>query len=334
MRPIDMSRAAVAAALIGDFKQAASWQAAIAAQLAVADSHNEGLRGRIPIDVAFNLALAGCCDGTVFMRLCDRAAHEVQRSPKTRRRGSGLAVAQMAERAAAAGCIHPELFDSAHQRLVELGWRADDGSTVAALATGRFSLRHARAARWLHQRHHHHSLSATQRRVGSGASIRGKVDGKLLHSHFSDPTKDLSLDLGCGFGVGALALATGNRRSAPPRGTPSTACRAVHSPPRLQNGSPLPTPSRGSSRLVTPRYASLERILLHPSPHGCIHPFGRHLTQLTWHPISWLAISTTRPSALAALSHRAGSSTVAALSWYRTRALCWAGSPGASTTAV
>ena len=208
MRPIDISRAALAAALAGN--QPLATEAGYAAMSAILSSpwaREDGLSGRQSMDCAFNLALAGCGDETIFSRLCERAEAEVSRSRKGRRRASGLAIAQMAELAAAAGCMHLGLFEAAQGQLVDLGWSSEAGSTAAALAAGDFSLLHPRAARWLHRRHYHHSLSSTQRRVGQ-SSARSSVDAVPLRSHFDDPIADLSVDLGCGFGLGALGVAS------------------------------------------------------------------------------------------------------------------------------
>ena len=207
MRPIDISRAALAAALAGN-QPLASDYAAMSAILSSPWAREDGFSGRQSMDCAFNLALAGCGDEMIFSKLCERAEAEVLRSRKGRRRASGLAIAQMAELAAAAGCMHPGLFEAAQGQLVDLGWSSEAGSTAAALAAGNFSLLHPRAARWLHRRHYHHSLSSNQRRVGQSSARSSSVDAMPLRSHFDDPIADLSVDLGCGFGLGALGVAS------------------------------------------------------------------------------------------------------------------------------
>ena len=59
MRPIDISRAALAAALVGDRRLVAEAGDAMSAVLAAPWSRADGLSGRVSMDCAFNLALAG-----------------------------------------------------------------------------------------------------------------------------------------------------------------------------------------------------------------------------------------------------------------------------------
>ena len=81
-------------------------------------------------------------------------------------------------------------------RMLDLGWDAGvEGSTASSLAAGELTLLHPRAARWLHLRHHHHTLTASQRRVGL-ASVGDARDAAPLRSRFSEPGRDLSVDLG------------------------------------------------------------------------------------------------------------------------------------------
>ena len=203
----------MAAALIGDWRAVDEAGTKMTKLVMAAPSRDDGFSGRISMDVAFNLALAGYSEPVVFANLCDRGEIEVKRQGKTRRKSSGLSIAHMAERAAAAGCMHSGLFDASLRRMLELGWSTDAGSTASTLASGDLQLCHPRAARWLHLRHHHHSLTAEQRRVGQ-SSRPCAADDTSLGRLFDEPSRDLSVDLGCGFGVGALGLASADSEAA------------------------------------------------------------------------------------------------------------------------
>ena len=206
---LELSKHAVAAAGLGETRRmaaVATCSAAIRTQLSLRDAAEE-LAGRKAADVAFNLALAGCTDDELFAELCGRAEHELRR--KTGRRAkSGVGLAQIAERFAAAGC-RPEqvgaagMYEAVLERLLQSG---ECTETTAALSCGNPRLHNPRAARWLHRRHHHHSLTAAQRRVAPNFGSLAK-DGARLGSLFADESLDLCLDLGCGYGVGTLGFA-------------------------------------------------------------------------------------------------------------------------------
>eukprot|EP00966_Prymnesium_polylepis_P213313 4940205-Prymnesium_polylepis.1 len=120
---LDLSKHAVEHVGRGDDRRAALATDVIRAQLLSLPTASDELAGRKAADVAFNLALAGCDDGELYSLLCLRAEHELRR-PKGRRAKSGLGVAHVAERLAAAGCRADQaagLFDAALEQLLTLG---------------------------------------------------------------------------------------------------------------------------------------------------------------------------------------------------------------------
>lgn len=182
------------------------------AQLSRTPTASQEVAGRSCSDIGFNLALAGCANGEVFAELCGRAEHELRR--KTARKAKGASVAAMVERLAAAGCQEPitnGLHEVALERLCQHDARAY-ADTIAALSQRTLRLHTPRAARWIHRRHSHHSLTAAQRRVAPGPSVDGLVhlrpSASRIGALFADEGRALTVDLGCGFGVGALGLAT------------------------------------------------------------------------------------------------------------------------------
>ena len=198
---LDLSRATVAAAGTGELGSVQQATAQVWSKLATLPARNDETAGRKATDIAFNLALAGVTDEPLLTTLYERAEAEVRRP--SRRKPTGLALAQMAERAAASGCRSPAgLYEAILERL--------DGTAFAgtreALSSGTLTLHSPLAARWIRRQHHHHSISAAGRRPFAHApnslgSTSGALDGL-----FDDPSLELTVDIGCGFGLGPLGI--------------------------------------------------------------------------------------------------------------------------------
>ena len=209
---IDLSRVAVATAALGDGRRTAEAIDAVRTRLDSMPVISPELAGRKAADVGFSLALAGCSDDALFTNLCERATDELRR--KTGRRAKGASIAAMAELFAASGCRSEQtagLHQAALERLQEAGMH-EFADTKHELSQGSLQLHSPRAARWLHRRHHHHSLTATQRRPAATVGRRPSEDELTavttrLGQLFADDTLDLTIDLGCGFGVGPLGVA-------------------------------------------------------------------------------------------------------------------------------
>ena len=204
---LDTSKLALAC--VGDTRAVDEAVCTLRSQLRVLPTSSDEFRGRKCGDTAFNLALAGCDDDLLFTALCDRAEHELIRTSR-RNPSKGLnSVAAMAERLAAAGCRSEQAagaYNAALERLLQAG--ADDfRDTAAALTDRTLRLHTPRAAVWIHRRHHHHTLSGVQRRPAP-TYLHAPDAPARLGTLFDDETRPLSVDIGCGYGVGALGVAT------------------------------------------------------------------------------------------------------------------------------
>jgi hypothetical protein len=137
---LDLSQIARAAAASCDHLSVTQAVTEIEARLRLPRGQIEAeLHGRKPVDALLNLALAGCATPWIFTELCDHAEHEVRRWGR-RRSCTSMTLAQLAERAAAAGCVGPlGLFDALGEILIE---RAEPvyAHTARTLASGDFSL--------------------------------------------------------------------------------------------------------------------------------------------------------------------------------------------------
>lgn len=143
-------------------------------------------RVRQAADLALTLALAGCHEPELFKDLAATATRELHRQR------SLLSVQQTTERLATAGYRQrdcPELFQAALEALERLScpW----SSNLRDLRAGNYSLHSARPLEWLYRhttRHHR------------GPPPQGPV-------RLQRTAQPVALDLGCGFGAGALGLA-------------------------------------------------------------------------------------------------------------------------------
>ena len=205
---LDLTNIARASSVIGDHAtvhEAISTVESRLKQLSIAKSE---LHGRKPVDALLNLALAGCGTRWLYDELSHHADDEVKKWGR-RKSCSSMTLAQLAERAAAAGCLSPlPLFDTIGTILVERGEPTYE-TTATALASGEYSLGASdAAARWVYRASSRcdkeASASADGFQMASdwGDSAGGSIDGSF--AGFEDSSRPLTIDLGCGFGVGPL----------------------------------------------------------------------------------------------------------------------------------
>ena len=165
------------------------------------------LHGRKAVDAMLNLALAGESESWIYETLCDHAEAEVRRWGR-RRSCTSMTIAQLAERTAAAGCRGPlGLYDALGDVLVE---RAEPtyATIAASLSSGAFSIASSpQAARWVFRASSRQGKVASESADGFGATDWDGTNAASSGLGFADSSRPLTLDLGCGFGVGPLIYA-------------------------------------------------------------------------------------------------------------------------------
>ena len=186
---------------------AAAYGAAAATRLVTLPALSDEITGRKSIDAALTFALAGVTDQALFDKLYERAEVEVRRRSSRGRLEHGLA--HMAERVAASGLRPPHsLFDAIAERLrgLESGVMTP---TAEALATGTLTPHSPPAARWVWRQHQQYQYRPIPAPTGAKARDSSRaVDTPLLGQLFGDGgRRDLTLDIGCGYGLGPLGLA-------------------------------------------------------------------------------------------------------------------------------
>ena len=160
---LELSNHARAAAAVGDGPTVAQAVSEVEARLLLPERALDGqLHGRKPVDCILNLALSGCDCSHLFATLCERAESEVRRWGR-RRSCHSMTLAQLAERAAAAGCCAPlgstdvsaeaaaaaALYEALGEILTERG-EPVYADTARALTSGTYSLVESHpAARWV-----------------------------------------------------------------------------------------------------------------------------------------------------------------------------------------
>lgn len=208
---LDLSNAARSAASVGDTTTISEAVNEITNRLRQPRRCIEGeLHGRKAVDAMLNLALAGERDAWLFDELCNHAESEVRRWGR-RRSCTSMTLAQLAERTAASGCRGPlGLYDALGEILVERAEPTFFG-IAAALASGDFSMAVSpQAARWVYRASVRHDKEASESADGFVATDWGDVDSSSpagTSLGFSDDTRPLTVDLGCGFGCGPLIYA-------------------------------------------------------------------------------------------------------------------------------
>eukprot|EP00931_Biecheleriopsis_adriatica_P101993 TRINITY_DN77031_c0_g1_i1.p1 TRINITY_DN77031_c0_g1~~TRINITY_DN77031_c0_g1_i1.p1 ORF type:complete len:605 (+),score=120.80 TRINITY_DN77031_c0_g1_i1:260-2074(+) len=190
----------------GDEALAAAHEAARGVRERLASPGAEGaLRGRQAADLALSLALAGCDDCKLFAELALKAKTELER---TAHRAPVLTVAQIAERCAAAGFRQddfPDLFEAARGALQKLRF-SPSSPTMCDLTAGNFSLHSQRPLLWLFR----HALQQGRRCLPpADASLQASAAVASLNCRGEQAP--LIVDLGCGFGVSSLGLASGGQ---------------------------------------------------------------------------------------------------------------------------
>lgn len=168
---------------------------------------------RKTVDVAFNLALAGASEPTLAA-LCSVAEREL-RASRWSRRGwskprSAHTLVQLAERAAAAGFRPPlGLYEIIADLLEEKGAYPE---TSKAIRGGAMDLCHPRAAIWIYR-------NSCRQRKPSASTVReshanresGSDAAARALSGLHEPERPLTVDIGCGYGIGLLGYARSPR---------------------------------------------------------------------------------------------------------------------------
>ena len=215
---LELSNHARAAAAVGDGPTVAQAVSEVEARLLLPERALDGqLHGRKPVDCILNLALSGCDCSHLFATLCERAESEVRRWGR-RRSCHSMTLAQLAERAAAAGCcaslgstdVSAEaaaaaaLYEALGEILTERG-EPVYADTARALTSGTYSLVESHpAARWVFRASSRRGKEASASADGVAGADWG---GAGLADAFADSSRPLTIDLGCGFGCGPLVYA-------------------------------------------------------------------------------------------------------------------------------
>ena len=212
---LDLSNVARAAAAVGFRESLSEAVSEIERRMQVASNLDaEMMHGRKAIDASFNLALAGVSTPWMFDQLAEQAEREVRKWGR-RKSCSSMTLCQLGERLAAAGYLagaNQPLYQLLGDILAE---RGEFETTSRALLAGTFGLEHSLpAARWVNR------ASAKQSKLAStsatdfssaadwGAAVGGEA---ALACLFADPTRPLTLDIGCGYGCGPLIYARSAR---------------------------------------------------------------------------------------------------------------------------
>ncbi|GAX19968.1 hypothetical protein FisN_1Lh558 [Fistulifera solaris] len=164
------------------------------------------IRGRTCADTAFNLALAGVTDDGLFKVLSKITLLELHRVGKRPSR-RGKDILQIVEKLAASGergGDAEKAFKFAAECVLEKGPKLEPGNDDLLRENG-FSLLSARPRVWLWR----YSTSLAK------PTATSKMDKPLVTlsadvwwRRFENPTKPLVIDIGCGFGVSLLGLAS------------------------------------------------------------------------------------------------------------------------------
>jgi hypothetical protein len=170
------------------------------------------LRNGAAAEVAFDLSLAGVEMEDLYSRLAHVAALELQR--KSARALHPASILQVVEKLAASGLRNDNPFAAkayraAYQYLVNIkqGYTVLP-ETLEQLKTGQLHLTSSKPLIWLWRRGHLFHKVSTQD-TETSLSLDTLISLRVLKTLFSDPTRPLVLDVGCGLGVSLLGLATG-----------------------------------------------------------------------------------------------------------------------------
>ncbi len=164
------------------------------------------IRGRTCADTAFNLALAGVIDDSLFKALSKITLLELYRVGKRPSR-RGKDILQIVEKLAASGekgGDAEKAFRFAAECVLEKGPKLEPGNDDL-LRVKAFSLLSARPRVWL-WRYSTSLAKPTSTRIVDEAEITLGAD--VWWRRYENPKKPLVIDVGCGFGVSLLGLAS------------------------------------------------------------------------------------------------------------------------------
>lgn len=210
---LELSNIARSAAAVGSRESLSEAVSEIERRMQVASNLDaELMHGRKAIDASFNLALAGVSTPWIYDQLAEQAEREIVRWGR-RRSCSSMTLCQLGERLAAAGFLasaNQPLYQLLGDILAERGEPAFE-TTCSALRAGSFGLEHSLpAARWINRAAAKQSkVASTSATDFSTAADWGTAAGGGAGptSLFADPARPLTLDIGCGYGCGALVYA-------------------------------------------------------------------------------------------------------------------------------
>lgn len=178
------------------------------------------IRGRTCADTAFNLALAGVTDDDLYKALSKITLLELYRVGKRPSR-RGKDILQIVEKLAASGergGDAEKAFRFAAECVIEKGPKLDPGNDDL-LKENRFGLLSARPRVWLWRYSTSLAKPTTTRTTNAMAD---SPDEDAWWRRFADPTKPLVIDVGCGFGVSLLGLASCEKKEDPALLLPGT----------------------------------------------------------------------------------------------------------------
>lgn len=187
---LDLSNHARAATAVGDAHTTAEALSVIESRLQLPRHCIETeLHGRKAVDALLNLALAGCCDSWMFAELSEHAVAEVRRWGH-RKSCTSMTLAQLVERAAAAGCCGPlPLFDVVGDILAERG-EASYTAVTEALNLGAYSLEVSdSAARWVYR-----ASTRMSKESAADANAFAAPDWGVGALAFDDTTRPLTIE--------------------------------------------------------------------------------------------------------------------------------------------
>ena len=162
------------------------------------------IRGRTLIDTIFNLALAGLQDDVMFERLVKLLSLELQRvGSRPSRKAKDLL--QMVEKLAASGVKGKEV-DQVYQNVANILCQKEQHLDIAKILSqpGRFDLLSPRPLLWLWR----FSARQSKAKADDPSSQRANSSPRQWIDQFSNPSRQLVMDIGCGFGVSLIGLAS------------------------------------------------------------------------------------------------------------------------------
>jgi SAM-dependent methyltransferase len=160
------------------------------------------IRGRTAADTAFLLALTGCCDEELFQTLAKIVRLELQRVRQRASRNT-KDILHVVEKLAAAGVRGPQV-DGAYQLAADMLMARNVFPEVAQQLSSRgsFDLLSPRPLLWLWR--------FSSRLQKSSVPVKLDIQKEIPLPSFPNPERPLVIDLGCGYGISLLGLASLN----------------------------------------------------------------------------------------------------------------------------